>query len=126
METLYKLVGVTDYAEKHLCVDNLEDIKSMIGTECRLSLNPYLVDGKRHFVLIDMESIHEDFVIVEPIESVIKPDNSNQIEKLETEKSELLEALEEMYSKYENEGHLLNVSPSKIKSLIQKHEIKNP
>lgn len=94
METLYKLVGVTDYAEKHLCVDNLEDIKSMIGTECRLSLNPSLVDGKRQFVLIDMESIHEDFVIVEPIESVIKPDNSHQIEKLEADKAELLEALD--------------------------------
>ncbi len=50
------------------------------------------------------------------------PDNSHQIEKLEADKAELLEALEKMYSKYEKDGHLLNISPSKIKSLIQKHK----
>ena len=47
------------------------------------------------------------------------PDHTAQ---LQADKAELLEALEEMYSKYEKDGHLLNVSPSKIESLIQKHK----
>lgn len=46
----------------------------------------------------------------------------NPTAQLKADKEELLEALEEMYSKYEKDGHLLNVSPSKIKSLIQKHK----
>ena len=33
--------------------------------------------------------------------------------------SEMLEMLEGIYSKYEKDGHLLNVSPSKIKQLIK-------
>ena len=37
--------------------------------------------------------------------------------------SEMLEMLEDIYSKYEKDGHLLNVSPSKIKELIK--EAKN-
>ena len=55
------------------------------------------------------------------IEKVIEeiPDHTVQIK---SDKAELLEALEEMYSKYEKDGHLLNVSPSKIESLIQKHK----
>ena len=80
----------------------------LIGKSANFYFNPNTRNGEE---LFDFLSCCEEIT-----------DNSHQIEKLEAEKAELLEALEEMYSKYEKDGHLLNASPSKIKSLIQKHK----
>lgn len=105
METLYRLTGVTDYAENHLSVNDLEYVKSMIGTECRLSKYPSFMDGKREFILIDGGSIHEYFVNVQEI-----PDPTVVIQKLEAEKKEMKWEFDDLFEFTENFFERLKVS----------------
>jgi hypothetical protein len=96
---------VTDYAENHLSVNDLEYVKSMIGTECRLSKYPSFMDGKREFILIDGGIIHEYFVNVQEI-----PDPTVVIQKLEAEKKEMKWEFDDLFEFTENFFERLKVS----------------
>ena len=85
-------------------------------------INEGLKKARQEFLLKNNPKNACDFILSKIDKAIEKSTLEQQIEKLEADKAELLEALEEMYSKYEKDGHLLNVSPSKIKSLIQKHK----
>ena len=98
METLYRKVQFEINCKDH-------DETWLIGKSANFIFNPNTRNG---------EELSDFLAGCEEV-----PDTTAQ---LKADKAELLEALEEMYSKYEKDGHLLNVSPSKIKSIIQKYK----
>ena len=65
----YKLLGVTEYAKKHLTVEDLRDIRSMIGSEIEESENKADIDGGKFFILPDLVETHEKFLLMEEIKT---------------------------------------------------------
>jgi hypothetical protein len=68
----YKLLGVTEYAERHLSVDDIDELKSMIGCVIEESDEPSIVDGKRMFIMIDGEETHIDYLELEMLQPEIE------------------------------------------------------
>ncbi len=64
----YKFIGLSKYAEKHLDVDDFNDLKEMIGSEVIESDIPSIVDGKRMFIMPDGEETHIDYLELEKIQ----------------------------------------------------------
>jgi len=60
----YILVGITEYAEKHLNETDLQLLKSMIGCEVVESENRPTHCKGRYYVMPDGEDTHEDFLIL--------------------------------------------------------------
>jgi len=60
-----KLIGVTDYAERHLDKSLLDDLKSMINAYVSESNEVADIDGGKLFYLPDGEQWHIDFLILE-------------------------------------------------------------
>ena len=83
----------------------------LIGKSANFIFNPNTRNGEELF----------DFLsCCEEISETIKSDNSNQLEKLEAEKAELLEALGEILEG-KKDGRTY-ISTDEIESLIQKHK----
>lgn len=111
METLYRKVKVNER------LPETEGIYHCIFSDGHVFTIPYLKEY----------SFHEEFtdcsVITHWLEEI--PDNSHQIEKLEADKAELLEALEKVKNELNQfkeafcQGSGLT---SEIESLIQKHK----
>jgi len=63
----YKLVGITEYAEKHLTVSDLENLKQMIGSEIEESDNVAEIDEGKLFIMPDGVETHIDFLKITTI-----------------------------------------------------------
>ncbi len=61
METI-KLTGITDYAEDHLSVEDLQNLKSFIGCEIKESDEVAEIDGGKMYIMPDGETCHEIFL----------------------------------------------------------------
>jgi hypothetical protein len=61
----YKLIGVTKYAERHLSVDDLDTIKSMVGCDIIESEHRAEIDGGKLFIMPDGKDTHVDFLDIE-------------------------------------------------------------
>lgn len=61
----YKLIGVTEYAERHLNNPDLQSLKLMIGCEIEESDNTAEIDGGKLFIMPDGTETHECFLQVE-------------------------------------------------------------
>ena len=55
MKSKYKFIGLSKYAERHLCEEDIEQLTEMIGCEVEESENTSIVDGKRMFIMPDGE-----------------------------------------------------------------------
>lgn len=64
----YKFIGLSKYAERHLCVEDIESLTEMIGCEVTESDKPSIVDGKRMFIMPDGEETHIDYLELEQIQ----------------------------------------------------------
>lgn len=60
-----KLTGVTEYAEKHLSVDDLEDLHSMVGCDVYETDKKSIVDNGKLYLLTDGQDWHEDYLILQ-------------------------------------------------------------
>ena len=63
----YKFIGLSKYAERHLCEEDTEQLKEMIGSEVVESPFNSIVDGKRMFIMPDGEETHIDYLELEEI-----------------------------------------------------------
>ena len=100
METLYRKVQFEINEKDH-------DEIVLIGKSANFIFNPSTKNGEE---LFDFLSCCEEI-----------PDTSHQIEKLESEKKELLEALDNL-TEYGSTGEDAVEMKREIKSLIQKHK----
>ena len=60
-----KLIGITDYARKHLDNKDLETLQSFIGCSIEESDIKSYIDGGKLYILPDLELTHEVFLITE-------------------------------------------------------------
>jgi glutamine amidotransferase PdxT len=67
METKYKLIGITEYAERWLSEEDIETLKEMIGCEVYESKKKSHIDKKIMFIMPDGEETHIDFLQIEEI-----------------------------------------------------------
>lgn len=67
MKTKYKFIGISKYAERYLCVEDIEQLKEMIGCEIEERETPSVVDGKRVFIMPDGKGAHIDFLELEKL-----------------------------------------------------------
>lgn len=77
MKTKYKFIGLSKYAERHLCVEDTEQLTEMIGCEVEESENPSIVDGKRMFIMPDGEETHMDYLELEEIQAELPFENES-------------------------------------------------
>ena len=63
----YKLMGVSQYAKKHLTANDLTALEEMVGCNIIESENKAEIDGGKMFVMPDGEDTHIDFLDVEEI-----------------------------------------------------------
>jgi hypothetical protein len=75
MKTKYKFIGLSQYAERHLCEEDTESLIEMIGCEVEESDNLSIVDGKRMFIMPDGEEAHIDYLELEEIQSELPFEN---------------------------------------------------
>ena len=61
----YKLIGVTEEAERHLSVDDLTAINAMIGCDIVESEQKAFIDGGTLFKMPDGSTAHSAFLVVE-------------------------------------------------------------
>lgn len=59
--------SITPYGYRHLSVDDIERIESLIGTEVEESDEVAEIDGKYLLKCVDSEVIHPDFVNLKSI-----------------------------------------------------------
>ena len=76
MKTKYKFIGLSKYAERHLCEEDIEQLTEMIGCEVEESENTSIVDGKRMFIMPDGEEAHIDYLELEEIQPEIPFENN--------------------------------------------------
>jgi hypothetical protein len=62
-----KLIGVTEYAKRHLSVDELAILENMIGCDVEESDNKAAIDGGRMFIMPDGEETHVCFLSLAPL-----------------------------------------------------------
>lgn len=60
-----KLTGVTEYAEKHLSIDDLEYLNSMVGCNVYETDKKSIVDNGKLYLLTDGQDWHEDYLILQ-------------------------------------------------------------
>ena len=77
MKTKYKFIGLSRYAERHLCVEDIERLTEMIGCEIEESEKLSIVDGKRMFIMPDGEETHIDYLELEEIQSELPFENES-------------------------------------------------
>lgn len=63
----FRFLGLSIYAEKHLCEEDTEQLTEMIGCEVFESDTPSMVDGKTMFIMPDGEETHIDYLELEEI-----------------------------------------------------------
>lgn len=63
----YKLIGLTEYAKRHLTVEDLAELDDMIGCEIEQSDYNSFLDDEVMYNMPDGEITHSRFLIVEPI-----------------------------------------------------------
>lgn len=64
----YKLLGVSDYGERHLTVEDIDSINSMIGDTVSESVLKSDIDGKEMIEMTDGEDTHIMFLDLEYIQ----------------------------------------------------------
>jgi len=69
----YKLIGVSEFAERFLCLEYLEALKEMIGSTLTESDIKSNVDGKSMFIMPDGEDTHISFLELEEVEETKQP-----------------------------------------------------
>lgn len=77
MKSKYKFIGLSKYAERHLCEEDIEQLTEMIGCEVEESENTSIVDGKRMFIMPDGEEAHIDYLELEEIQPEISFENES-------------------------------------------------
>ncbi len=90
------------------------------GTKGKWELSSYEnMNGRMLFVVQNksFDSRPNDLLIHITSFSEVETQKANAL--LISKAPEMLEMLKDIYSQYEKDGHLLNVSPSKIKQLIK-------
>lgn len=63
----YKILGITEYAERHLTVDNLETLQEMVGLTVCESEETNGIDEKPLMIMPDTELTHVDFLQLEEV-----------------------------------------------------------
>ena len=66
----YKMLGVSKYAKKHLCEEDLELMESFIGCQVEDSGDISCIDGKQMIIMPDGELTHIDFLELELISNL--------------------------------------------------------
>lgn len=72
----FRFLGLSIYAERHLCEEDTEVLNQMIGSEVFESENKSIVDGKTMFIMPDGEETHIDYLELEEITEELPFDNS--------------------------------------------------
>ena len=71
----YKLIWVSEFAERFLCMEDLETLKEMIGSTLTESDIKSNVDGKSMFIMPDGEDTHISFLKLEEMQPELNFEN---------------------------------------------------
>jgi len=75
MKTKFKIIGITKFAERYLCVEDFELLIGMIGCEVEESNEISNVDGNKMIKMPDGEDTHIDFLELEEVQPEIPFEN---------------------------------------------------
>jgi hypothetical protein len=75
MKKEYRFIGVSEYAKRHLCEEDIQQLNEMIGCKIQESEIPSIVDGGKMFIMPDGEETHICFLQIEEIQPELKFNN---------------------------------------------------